>query len=193
MSISGSHRDTVKQYGSVSKTFHWLIGFSVLGLLGVGYWMVDLPLNPEKFEIYGWHKSAGITVFVLMTARLAWRAVNPRPAYIGQPGWQEAASRAAHLLLYVCLFIMPMIGWVNSAASNFPVNVWGLFTLPAIVAPNPDLAAATKAAHLYVAWFLTLLIVLHVGAALKHHLVDRDDTLRRMLPFGRTRSESTAP
>ena len=193
MAISALLRDTSDRFGMISKAFHWVVGFSVLGLIGVGLWMEDLPLSPDKFEIYGWHKSAGITVLALMAARFVWRMVNPRPAFLGEPGWQKTASVATHHVMYLCLFAMPLIGWVNSAASNFPVNVWGMLTLPAIVDPNPDLAAATKAAHTYVGWVLMVLIILHVGAALKHHFADRDDTLRRMLPFGRLRSESPAP
>ena len=174
---------TPEHYRSGAKWLHWLIALMVFGLLGVGLYMTDMRISPQKIQLYMTHKSLGLTVLMLMLLRLAYRIKNPAPALpAGIPGWQKAASQITHLLLYLLLFAMPISGWLMNGASGFPMKYFGLVRVPDLLARNQEYLALFKAVHFYIAWTLMAVIALHVLAALKHHFIDRDTILRRMLP-----------
>jgi len=177
----------------VAKFFHWTIALFVIGLLVGGLTMTDMKVSPDKFKLYALHKSFGITVLALMLLRFAWRGVDPRPSDV--PGMAPVvafAAHAVHRLLYVALLAMPISGWVYNSASNFPLQWFGLVNLPAIVGPDKDLKALAHEVHEVLAWTIIALLLAHIAGALKHHFIDRDDTLRRMLPFAKTRAETPA-
>ncbi|HWT15755.1 MAG TPA: cytochrome b [Patescibacteria group bacterium] len=187
-----SARSDVTRWGSVAKFFHWTIALLVIGLLIGGLTMTDMKVSPDKFKLYALHKSVGITVLVLMLLRFAWRGIDPRPQDVaGMAPWVAFAAHAVHRLLYVALIAMPISGWVYNSASNFPLQWFGLVQLPAIVAPDKELKALANGVHEALAWTIIALLLVHVAGALKHHLIDRDDTLRRMLPFAKPRAEAT--
>lgn len=167
--------------------FHWGIAAAVVGLVAWGWWMTGLGSPVEKLWAYGLHKSVGVLVWVAMIARLAARALIARPPPVPGPRWQWFAATTVHSALYSCLLAMPLLGWVNASAANFPVSVFGVFTLPPIAPTDPELAALAIRAHVAMSWVLIALVAVHVGAAIKHHAVDRDPTLTRMLPLGRGR------
>ena len=170
-------------YKSGAKWLHWLIAFMVIGLLGVGLYMTDMRVSPQKIKLYMTHKSVGLTVLMLMLLRVAYRFKNPPPALPeGIPGWQKAASHISHGLLYLLLLAMPISGWLMNGASGFPMKYFGLVRVPDLLARNQENLALFKAAHFYIAWTLIAVIAVHVLAALKHHFIDRDNVLRRMLP-----------
>ena len=174
---------TPQHYRSGAKWLHWLIALMVFGLLGVGLYMTDMRISPQKIQLYMTHKSVGLTVFALMLLRLAYRLKNPAPALpAGIPGWQKAASNGAHVLLYLLLFAMPISGWLMNGASGFPMKYFGLVRVPDLLVRNQEYLAFFKAVHFYIAWTLMAVIAVHVLAALKHHFIDRDTVLRRMLP-----------
>ncbi len=177
-------RSDARRWGGVTKTLHWTIALAVIALLCVGTWMVDLPISADKVRIYGLHKSAGITVLALMLVRIAWRrweAARPELPF-GMPGWERAAAWSSHLLLYLALLVMPLSGWLFNSAANFPLQWFGWFTIPGLTGPDPEVKAWARAVHHWTGYFLIGLVSLHVMAALKHHLLDRDETLRRMWP-----------
>ncbi|NQW11335.1 MAG: cytochrome b/b6 domain-containing protein [Alphaproteobacteria bacterium] len=174
--------NTTERFGAVAKLLHWATALAVLTMFPLAWWMDDLPLGLAKLQAYNWHKSIGVTILAVAVIRLIWRLNNPRPRYLGTPGWQQWTATAVHALLYLCLLTMPLLGWLGSAAANTPVNVFGLIILPQPIAPDRILAEVFEEAHETVATLLMVLVALHVAGALKHHLVDRDDTLRRMLP-----------
>jgi len=175
------------RWGAVAKLFHWLTVVLVIALAVIGIIMADMPLGVRKLELYGLHKSIGITVLALTTLRLVWRLTHPPP--LAPPGAAEIVlAKAVHVLLYAVLFAMPMAGWIMSSAANFSVSVFGLFTLPNLVGPDKALEEAAKATHFWLACGLGGLFLLHLASALRHHLLLGDDTLRRMLPFGRLRN-----
>jgi cytochrome b561 len=181
-------------WGGVTKTFHWLISISVIALLCVGFYMHGLPNTPDKIKIYALHKSFGLTVLVLMTMRFVWRAFfdGKRPSLPpGMPSWQRVGAGISHFLLYVLVFVQTFSGWLFNSAANFPLRWFGLFSVPKLSGPDKALRELAGEVHEIVAWSLVVLVSLHVLAALKHHLVDRDLTLVRMLPW-RTRREAIA-
>ena len=145
--------------------------------------MADMRISPLKIQLYMTHKSVGLTVLALMLLRLAYRLKNPPPALPdGIPGWQKIASHISHALLYLLLFAMPISGWLMNGASGFPMKYFGLVRVPDLVARSQSSLALFKALHFYIAWTLMAVIAVHVLAALKHHFIDRDSILRRMLP-----------
>ncbi len=182
-------RNDNRRWGGVTKLLHWTIALLVIGLLGVGLFMIDMPLSPDKVRIYALHKSVGVTVLALMLLRITWRSSErQRPALpFGMPAWERMAAHASHALLYVALLVMPLSGWLFNSAANFPLQWFGWFSLPSLAAPDPALKALARSVHHWTAYALIGLVSLHVLAALKHHWFDRDETLRRMLPGRRSR------
>lgn len=179
-------KNTPDRWGSVSKSLHWLIALLILALGIVGLLMGELPKTPKYFWVYTAHKSIGITVLVLVVLRLLWRlyAGAPRPVP-GTPGWQERIAGATHWLLYVMMFAIPLSGWLYDSASGLrPFKLFGLLEMPKLVAPDERAAQLTHAFHEWGFWALILVVLAHAGAALYHHLQQRDATLVRMLPQG---------
>lgn len=188
-------RSDAGRWGSIAKAFHWIIALLVIGLLVGGLTMTEMKLSPDKLRFYALHKSIGITVLALMLLRFAWRGVDPRPEDVaGMSPSVAFLARAVHRLFYVALIAMPISGWVYNSAANFPLQWFGLVQLPAIVAPDKELKHLAHEVHEFLAWTLIALLIVHLAGALKHHLIDRDDTLRRMLPFAKPRAETaTSP
>jgi cytochrome b561 len=169
---------------------HWLLGLAVLAMFGVGFYMADLPFSPLRLKLYNWHKWAGVTFLALSVARLLWRLTHRPPALPqaitqAMPRWQARAYHATHHLLYGLFFAVPLIGWAYSSAAGFPIVWFGQIPLPDLLAPNKELADLIKPLHGLAAFALLGLAGLHIAAALKHHWIDRDGLLSRMLP-GRT-------
>ena len=186
-------RSDSTRWGTVAKSFHWIIAILVIMMLFGGFAMVDLPMSADKFWVYGVHKSIGITILTLMLLRLAWRSVDPRPRDVaGMSPTVAFLAHTVHRFLYVALIAMPISGWVYNSASNFPLQWFQQFQLPALVAPDPELKALAHAVHVGLAYTIIVLLALHIAGALKHHFIDRDDTLRRMLPFMSPRASSGA-
>ncbi len=177
-------RNTQDRYGAVAKGFHWTIGLLILGLLALGLYMANADLAPPvRLPLYFYHKSFGIVVLTLAVLRLGWRFVNARPAALPQhKSWEKILARLVHGFLYVAMLGMPLSGWVMSSAKGYGVSVFGLFTLPNIVPENQAIFRAAANFHETAAYILMGLLVLHVAGALKHHFMDHDNTLRRMLP-----------
>jgi len=175
---------TEARWGFIAKLFHWTMAVGLLGLCAFGFWMSDLPRGPAMFKAYALHKSCGITLLALALARLAWRAVDRRPLDLAAPGWQKLAALGTHLALYALMLAVPLAGWAYNSAANFPLQWFGVLNLPALVPASPGLKAFFHEAHELGAIALLTLVALHVAAAWKHHLLDKDNTLRRMLPGG---------
>ena len=175
---------TEARWGFIAKLFHWTMAVGLLGLCAFGYWMSDLPRGPAMFKAYALHKSFGLTLLALALARLAWRLFDRRPLDLAAPGWQKLAALGTHFALYGLMLAVPLAGWAYNSASHFPLQWFGLVNLPALVPASPVLKEFFHEAHELGAAALLTLVALHVAAAWKHHLVDKDNTLRRMLPGG---------
>jgi cytochrome b561 len=163
-------------------TLHWLAAALVVANLTLGVSMVPLPLSPRKLQWYMWHKWIGITVFLVTCARLAWRAGHRPPPAVPMPEWQRRAAAASHVLLYVLLTIIPLSGWLYSSSTGVQVVYLGLFPLPDLVPKDRTLATVLKWVHFGLNSTLFAVVCVHVAAALRHHFVERDETLSRMLP-----------
>lgn len=171
-------------YTTAAIALHWLAAVLIVANLALGLTMVDLPLSPTKLRTYAWHKWAGVTIFLLSAARLLWRLAHPAPELpASMPAWQRAAANASHRVLYLLFFLVPLSGWLFSSAAGFQTVYFGVLPLPDLLAKNQALADALKLVHRYANYTLATLVVVHAAAALKHHIVDRDDVLARMLPF----------
>ena len=183
------HATAAPRYTATAMAFHWLLAVGLVALLVFGWYMAGLPFSPAKLKYFNWHKWAGVTLLLLSVLRLLWRLTHRPPALPqamaeAMPRWQHVAHHGVHLLLYVLFFAVPLLGWAYSSAAGFPIVWFGVLPLPDFVAPNPALAEALKPLHMVAAYTLAALIVLHIAAALKHQLIDRDGLLRRMLPGG---------
>ena len=175
----------VTSFTRTAVLLHWLIALLILCGFTLGAYMVDLHASPTKVRLVNYHKWIGITVLALVLVRSVWRLTHMPPPEEPMPRWQLIAARATHYLMYALMLATPMLGWMTSSASGFPVVYLKLWQLPDLVHKNRDLAKVLAEIHGLLAWTLCWIVVLHVAAALKHHFIDRDATLRRMLAWRR--------
>ena len=170
-------------YTPLAKSLHWLMALMILGLLALGFYMSDLPLSPEKLQLYSWHKWAGVTVFVLVWLRLAWRITHRPPALpSGMPVHMQWAAHLGHFLLYALMIAIPLSGWLMSSAKGVQTVWFGVLPLPDLLDKDKALGHLLAEVHEALNVGLLLLVAGHAAAALFHHVVHKDDTLRRMLP-----------
>ena len=175
--------NTAESWGTLAKFFHWTIAFLILVQIPLGFAAALWRLSPLKLELFVWHKSVGVLILVLMLARLGWRLAGGAPELPPQtPRWERHAAHASHMLLYALAVALPLSGWVINSAAAVPFSVFWLVPLPAIVAPDEHLEDLAKLAHFSLLVALCLVLVVHIGAALRHHLIKRNDVLVRMLP-----------
>ena len=171
-------------YTRVAIGLHWLIAFALIGSFSVGLYMADLPLSPQKLRIYSWHKWAGVTIFMFVVLRLVWRLQHRPPELpAGMPAWQRKTAEATHVLLYLLMFAVPLSGWLMSSAKGFQTVWFGVMPLPDLLDKNKELGELLEEVHELLNFSMAGLVVAHLGAALKHHFIDRDDVLTRMSPF----------
>jgi cytochrome b561 len=173
--------------GRVSLGLHWGVGFGVLGLIAFGFWLRTVSGGPDKTALVQIHKSFGVIVFVLAIARVAWRMREGFPAPAGlHAAWERRSAIALHAFLIVATLLMPISGILRSLAYARPVSVFGLPVIPKLFeAKHETLYALAANLHDGLALALSAALALHVGAALKHHWVDRDGTLLRILGLHR--------
>lgn len=175
------------QYTSTAKALHWGIAVLIFGMLGLGFYMTDLALSPTKLQLYSWHKWAGVTVFMLVVLRLAWRAAHKPPALPDHmSSIERMAAHAGHHVLYLLMLAIPLTGWLMSSAKGFQTVWFGVLPLPDLLAKDKATGDLLQTVHMSLNFILIAVLLGHVGAALKHHFINRDDVLTRMLP-GRAR------
>lgn len=177
-------KNTPAQYGIPAKAFHWVSALIVLGLLLLGFYMAGLTPGPGKLSLYWWHKSFGSLLFFIVIARLLWRFTNGQPDPVqGHKPWERLLAKAVHVLLYIGMIGMPLSGLLMSAAGDFPRPFFGLFNMPDIIPGRNDaLMNLMREVHEIAAFCLLGAVGLHGAGAFKHHFIDRDATLTRMLP-----------
>jgi len=173
------------RYTRTAILLHWLTAALIFGIVPLGIYMHDLPLSPDKLQLYSYHKWIGVTIFMLVVLRLLWRATHTPPALPASiPRWQQRASQTVHAGLYGLMLATPLSGWLMSSAKGFKTVWFGVLPLPDLVAKNKVLGETLAEVHEVLSFTLAALVLLHIAAALKHHFVERDDVLRRMLPWG---------
>ena len=194
MSIPAPQRN---RYTTVAIILHWLIALSIIALLVIGVWMANYARGNTKFELFQLHKSIGITVLLLSLIRLGWRLAHPAPPLpADMPRWEKFTARFTHVLFYVLMIGMPLTGWaiVSTSSMNLPTVLYGMVTLPHLPGLDalPDQHAANHlfdTMHVVSAWIMIGLLGLHVGAALFHQFIRRDEVPHHMLPFLKPRTE----
>ncbi|MCH9807572.1 MAG: cytochrome b [Alphaproteobacteria bacterium] len=184
------------RYSTVAMALHWLIAIAVLAMFGTGLWMVEAidvkETRADAFAVYQWHKSLGLSVLVLMAARIIWRLTHRPPALpMGMKPMEKLAAHSTHAAIYVLLVAVPLLGWAMVSASVFGLpTIWfGLFEWPHLpvlsgLENKKPVEDWLRLAHGWVAYVLIGLVVLHLAAVVKHTVIDRDDILKRMLPGG---------
>ena len=175
-----------ERYDKVAMTLHWGVAALVLCQIALGWSMIDIPKNPPGLRA-GWfnlHKSIGLTIGLLVLVRLAWRIGHPPPPLPGSmPRWQARAARTSHFLLYAALIVQPVVGYLGSSFTRYPIKYFGV-TLPHWGWDALALKDLCSAVHFGLASLITVLVALHIAAALKHLLVNRDGVFQRMVPWG---------
>ncbi len=178
-------------YDSVSKTLHWVTAAAILVLLALGWTMGDLEDGPAKLDAYQWHKSIGIAILALTLFRVMWRLAKPALALPdSMRTWEKWAAKLVHFGFYVLLVLLPLTGWAMVSSMSFPTLLFGFIPLPNLPV-IPDLANKSELGHMFkethemMAALLVGLLALHIGAALKHHFINHDDVLLRMMPSRR--------
>jgi cytochrome b561 len=170
-------------YASTAKALHWLMAILFFGLLALGFYMHDLPLSPEKLQLYSWHKWAGVTAFLLVWFRLFWRVTHRPPALPAtMPPVMQLAAHAGHFLLYALMLAIPLSGWLMSSAKGFQTVWFGVLPIPDLLGKNKEVGDLLQTLHMSLNLLFVVVIVGHIGAALKHQIIDKDDILTRMLP-----------
>jgi len=177
-------KDTNERYGSVSIVLHWAMGLAIFAMFGLGVWMRTLDYYDAWYNrAPELHKSAGMLLLFLLLARLAWRLVNAHPGLLGR-AWERLAALTMHRAQYVLMLIVMLTGYLIPTAEGKGISVFGWFVVPALIGFDKHQADIIGLIHKYSAWALVVLATGHAAAALKHHFVDRDATLTRMLGFG---------
>ena len=187
MPISGSP----SRYSAVAQGFHWIIAGLIVTQFTLAWMADDLPLGMHKLALLARHKSFGMTVLMLAALRLLWRLFNRPPELpAGMSKVERKLARGTHAAFYFFLFAMPLTGWLMSSAKNYSVSWFGRFTWPDLIGKNERAFELLKTTHQTLSWLLFALAILHILAALKHHFWDKDDVLRRMLPFTKSEKRS---
>ena len=173
----------MQRYSRLSIFFHWLIALLIIVAFIVGSIMTDLSFSPFKLKVFSWHKWIGVTILGLVALRLITRLFKGAPPYPStMPAWQKNAAHWTHVLLYVLMFAVPLSGYFYTLAAGYPVVYFGLFELPVLIPASPELKADLKMWHINLTKVLAAAFFIHVAAALKHALIDKDGMFRRMLP-----------
>jgi cytochrome b561 len=173
-------------YTRTAKLLHWLVALFILMNLVIGLRMEYFPgykhTSPEWNGIFFWHGSIGALVLWLAVARLIWRAGHrPPPLPSSVPVWQVGAAHAVHALLYVAMLALPLSGYAHRVAGNHPVSFFGLWDWPSLFSADEPLRVRSGTIHLYLAFGLGSLLLLHFGAVLKHLVINRDGVAQRMM------------
>jgi len=174
-------RNTSQSYGLVAITMHWLMAFIIFAMFGLGLWMVELNYYDSWYHDAPYiHKAVGMLLLFLLIFRFSWRLSNTRPKLMGET-WEKFIALLVHRSHYLLLFGITITGYLIPTAEGVGIDIFGLFTIPATFSFSKDEADLIGLIHLYIAWAVIALTFAHAGAALKHHFIDKDITLLRML------------
>ena len=182
--------NTLYRYTRTAITLHWAVALLIFATFPLGIYMHGLLLSPGKLRLYSYHKWIGATIFLLAMLRVSWR-IGHRPPTLPatMPNWEKLAGHTVHYLLYALILAIPLSGWLMSSAKGVQTVWFGVLPLPDLLAKNKETGNLLEGVHKGLNLLMSGLVLAHVGAALKHHFIERDDILARMLPFlGKNRS-----
>ena len=187
--------ERLPSYDRIAILLHWLIAAGIVAQISLGWWMIDIPKLPAGVRAYWFnlHKSIGLTLATLIVIRIVWRLTHRPPALpTSVPRWQVRVASMSHVLMYVCMIVMPLAGYLGSIYSGYPIKYFGS-TLPGWGGTDDALKDFFSTVHYGTAWIFMSLIALHIAAAMKHLLLDRDIVVARMWPRARPGRTDTAP
>jgi len=174
-------RNTSTSYGSVAIVLHWLMALMIFAMFGLGLWMVQLNYYDSWYHDAPYlHKAVGMLLLLMLLFRIVWRLINTRPDLMGE-SWEKFIALLVHRSHYLLLFAITISGYLIPTAESVGIDVFGLFVVPASVSFTKEQADLIGLLHLYIAWVVIGLAGAHAAAALKHHVIDKDITLLRML------------
>jgi cytochrome b561 len=169
------------RYSNPAIVLHWLVALLIFVTFPLGLYMADLPLSPEKLQLFSYHKWIGVTVFMLAGLRAVWRLTHtPPPLPASVAIWQRRASAVVHGLLYLLILVIPLSGWLMSSAKGVQTVWFGVLPLPDLLAKNKALGEQLGEIHETLNYVMLVLVVLHLAAALQHHFFERQPFLQRM-------------
>ena len=176
-------KNTPQKYGGMTKLLHWLSATAVIGLFASGYWMIDLDYYSQWYQTAPhWHQSAGILLFTATLLRIVWRGIHKPPAPVsGHSDLVNKIARGAHLLLYVLLLVIMVNGYLISTADDKTIEIFNWFELPSLGMLFDKQEDISGGIHKYGAYFLLFIAFIHALGAIKHHFIDKDETLMRMI------------
>ena len=174
-------KNTTDSYGLIARLFHWIIFLMVIGVIIGGDIAADMPSGPGKSQMIGIHKSFGFTILVLVVLRLLWRLINPLPRDLGTSRIENKLGHAMHIFLYILLLSQPIIGILMSQSFGHPVSPFDWFKVPTFVSDNIRLGKILLEIHETLWVVLAISVGIHAAAALKHHFIEKNRTLMRMI------------
>ena len=176
-------KNTLSRFGLFSKLLHWLIAILILGLIWLGWYMVDLTYYDKWYnDSLHYHKSLGILALALALVKIGWQWHTPAPGPVaGLKTWEKTGAKLMHYILWGMMLLIPVTGYLISTSAGKPIQLFNWFELPAIVDVDEQLRELAIDVHYYLAYATLFLVAGHAGAALKHHFINGDDTLKRML------------
>lgn len=179
--------DTQNQLSTITRTLHWLVALTIISMLAVGFYMATF----EVWSLFPIHKAFGVLVLLIILPRILWRLKNGWPTPVREyPTWEHKLALVTHWILILGTLIMPISGFIFSGASGHGVDVFGVVLAPTnpdpanphdVIPFNETVADIGSEAHEIVGYLMVIAIVLHIAGALKHHIIDKDRTLLRML------------
>lgn len=175
-------KNTDHSYGLIARLLHWLMALIIIGLFAVGLYMTSLSYYDSLYhKLPWWHKSIGLATFALLLLRLVWKMINTAPLpHDAHTRIEQVAAALAHKLIYLLLFIILLSGYLISTAKGAGIEFFGLFEVPALIPPFKNQGDIAGEIHLITAYLLIALVAVHAAGAIKHHFIDKDDTLTRM-------------
>ena len=173
--------NTALRYSPPAIVLHWLLALLIFVTFPLGVYMHELPLSPDKLKLYSYHKWIGITILLLASLRVMWRVTHtPPPLPDDMTRWPRRASQVVHGLLYVLILAIPLSGWLMSSAKGFQTVWFDVLPLPDLIGKDKALGDLLAGVHQALNFTLLVLVILHVGAALKHHFMERRPFMQRM-------------
>ena len=180
-------RNSKTDWGWLAKVFHWAGAAIILILLVHGWWMTHMLPRPERLANYAWHSALGYDLFVILILRLLWRWLNAAPELpVGLQRWEHVAARLSHAGLYVLMFFVSLTGWMVATTFRVPMtkDLFGIDVPPLVTTVDRSVRQWIEGSHMVVAYVLAAVVLIHVVAALRHHVVKRNNVLRRMIWSG---------
>ena len=172
------------RYSLTAMVLHWVIAAAVFGQIAFGWYLQTVPrLTPDRAIFVNWHKSTGVVIGLLILFRIAWRLTHkPPPFPASMPAWEQSAARVSHVLLYICMLVMPVAGYTASNFSKFGVKLFNAVLLPPWGVDDRAVYAFFNGLHVVTSYVFVALIAIHIAAALRHLFYPRHGVFRRMLP-----------